>query len=113
MSRPTKYKCGKCGSLNVCVKLSGKRAGLYCADCGAWIEWLSYSNTKHAYKYLRDSGLIPENAAIKQVGKFQGSMIVYCSECKCQLSHSSAPRPTGQFDLIDAKFCPKCGKEFV
>ena len=113
MTKPTKYKCRKCNSLNVCVKQSGKRVGLYCSDCGAWLEWLTYDGMQRAYKHLKDSGLLPEGVAFKQIGRFHGGTIVRCSECRCQLSHSQAPIPTGQFNLIDAKFCPQCGKEFV
>ena len=33
-------KC-KCGSENFAIMIKGTQKGLYCADCGKWIKWLT------------------------------------------------------------------------
>ena len=62
---------------------------------------------------MREIGILPADAAYKRIGRTGKDTFIRCSECNCQLYHSAAPKPVGQFDLIDAKFCPKCGKKFV
>lgn len=108
-----KYSCRKCSSENVYVKQANKLTGMYCADCGAWIQWLTYRETLRTYDYMKKKGLLPEGKAYKRVGRFRTSTIVKCSNCSCQLFHSDSLKPLGQFDLIDAKFCPQCGFEFI
>lgn len=34
-------KCIKCGSTDTIVKSNGPHKGLYCANCGKWLKWLS------------------------------------------------------------------------
>lgn len=36
-----KFQCKKCGSDNVFIQPSGNNTGLYCGDCGKWIQWLN------------------------------------------------------------------------
>ena len=107
------WECHKCGSEKLLVRQREHRTGIYCRECGAWIQWIDYRDAMRVYDTLKKKGIIPENAVYKRVGKFKGNMVVRCSECKCQLYHSGAPAPIGQFDLIDASYCPKCGKEFL
>ena len=48
----------------------------------------------------------------KRIVRYSGNTIVKCSQCGCLLYRSNAPKPEGQFDLINAVFCPQCGREF-
>ena len=107
------YVCARCGSENICIKQANKRTGMYCSDCGAWIQWLSYREMLRTYNHMKESGLLPDGRAYKRVSQFKTGRIVKCSNCGCQLFHSESPKPLGQFDLIDAKFCPQCGWEFL
>lgn len=107
------WNCRRCGSENISVKLIGSKIGTYCRACNSWIQWINYRNIDYLYRTLQNKGLIPENASYKRIGKFKNAHLVRCSNCRCQLHHSGAPAPAGQFDLIDAKFCPQCGKEFL
>lgn len=36
-----KFKCPKCGSVDVFAEKSGNHTGLYCGSCGKWIKWLT------------------------------------------------------------------------
>lgn len=107
------YACKKCNSENIEVRQANKRTGLYCRDCGAWIQWLTYRETLRMYDHMNKKGLLPSDRAFKRVGRFGIHTIVKCSNCKCQLYNSGAPNPIGQFNLIDALFCPKCGLKFI
>lgn len=107
-----KYKCRKCNSTNVEVKIVGKRTGVYCLDCGAWIRWMSFKEMQKFYRVFKgtkESG----NKAYKVSRKMGSQTIVKCSNCKTQLYHSGAEPPKGQFNLINAVYCPKCGMEFI
>lgn len=108
-----KYSCKKCKSENIHVRQANKRTGMYCTDCGAWIQWLTYRETLRTYDHMEKKNLIPKDKAYKRSGRFKASTIVKCSNCGCQLFHSDSPKPLGQFDLIDAKYCPLCGREFA
>lgn len=50
--------------------------------------------------------------AKKRMARYAGNTIIKCSECGCLLYRSNAQKPEGQFDLINAVFCPLCGREF-
>lgn len=106
------FKCKKCGGI-LKVMQTSQKTGLYCAKCGAFDRWLNRkSDVKEAFNLL----ISREDArgkAIKRVTKYGGNTVIRCEKCDCQLYSAAAPRPLGQFDLLDANFCPKCGVEFV
>lgn len=106
------YSCRKCNSENIQIRQAHKRTGLYCKDCGAWIQWVTYREAQRMHDHLKKKGFA-DNKAFKRVCRSGTHTIIRCSECDTQLYHTNAPAPVGQFDLIDAVFCPKCGKEFV
>ena len=35
------FECPKCSSKDTFIKPNGNQTGLYCADCGKWIKWLT------------------------------------------------------------------------
>ena len=107
------YACKKCGSEKIEVKQANKRTGSYCMDCGAWIEWLTSRETLRMYKHLEEKKLLPPDKAYKRIGRLGKFAVGKCSNCGCQLFNSGVAKPLGQFDLMDALFCPKCGREFI
>ena len=104
------YQCRKCGSTNITVKVRGTNTGIYCADCGAWIEYISFDLMREYYK---DFNRIESTRAFKRCKRYNGNKIITCSNCNTQLYHSAEPMPIGQFNLLDAKYCPVCGLEFL
>lgn len=107
------YKCRKCSSNDVEVIVKGKKTGVFCSKCGAWIKWLTYEEIKVFYKNFKT---IESNAgkAFKMVSKQRnGTTIVKCSKCYTHLYNNKSYVPIGQFNLMDAKYCPKCGMEFM
>lgn len=113
MSNQIKYICKKCNSENVEIKQAGKLTGAYCKDCKAWIKWLDSKEIKAIYQQIRE--LTGTNGkAFRTFIKRKGNItIIKCSNCGCQLYNSNAPEPVGQFNLVNAIYCPKCGTELV
>ena len=107
-----KFKCSKCECTEVHIRQAGKHTGLYCSKCNAWIKWLSKPEVKEAYEYIKKS-YDDKKVSFRTFHKRNGATVIRCSECGCQLYHSNMPKPQGQFDLIDAKFCPLCGLELI
>lgn len=55
------YKCPKCDSEGMYIKVNGTQKGLYCMSCGRWIKWLN----KNEYRLLKDCHGIREAITIK------------------------------------------------
>lgn len=107
----SKYKC-KCGCEDTYVKPSSRRIGVYCHDCDSWIDWIKYQKAIELYKN-QDISSLGDMVAIRKIFRKSGITTMRCSECGCLLYNSCKPKIEGQFDLVNAKFCPKCGREFV
>ena len=107
-----KVRCRKCDSTDVEVKTSGNRTGAYCRKCGAWIKWMSYEEIQKYYRKFKETK-DSDNKAYKTTRKLNGHTIIKCSNCDTQLYNSGAGAPQGQFNLINAKYCPNCGMEFI
>ena len=108
-----RFVCERCGSTNLKVLQVNSKTGLYCAECKSFIRWLNRKiDVREAYERL-----IPKDAvvgkAIKKIIKYGRTTTIRCEKCDCLLFSSNETRPAGQFDLIDAKFCPNCGVEFI
>lgn len=105
--------CPRCGSTKTTVKQTKQRTGLYCVECSKWLQWLwSGKEIKKAYDDMFVAGDL-EGKGYKKIFKYGGNTTIRCSTCNCLLYSSKAGEPIGQFDLINAKFCPNCGLEFV
>lgn len=52
------FEC-KCGSKEIFIKENGNNKGLYCADCGKWICWLSKDNLRLAQRQIEQSIVNP------------------------------------------------------
>lgn len=108
------YECKKCGSKKVYAKpISGGRYGAFCDDCGERITYIKYNELAEINKQYRESCGEKDNVAFKSFRKYDTSVRMTCSNCGCLLYNSAFPKIKGQFNLVDAKFCPYCGKELI
>ena len=107
-----KYKCKECGSEKVYAKPSGRRMAVYCSDCNSWICWTTYKKMIEIYKKLEEQDL-PDNVAIRRIYKRSGITRMNCSKYNCLLYSSCYNSPEGQYDLVNAKYCPECGRELI
>ena len=106
------YICPKCGSKQLDVKQEKDKTALYCKECNKRIKWLAQKEVSSVNAQMKREN-VSIGKAFKSYAKFKGATIIRCPICKCQLYNSAAPEPQGQFDLVGAKYCPKCGVEFV
>ena len=54
-----------------------------------------------------------ENAALRNIKKRNSVITMKCTNCGCLLFNSLFPHPQGQFNLLNAGFCPSCGKRLI
>lgn len=106
------FKCKKCGCDKVYAIPSGRRMGVYCAECNEWIAWTSYRKMREIYSAI-DENSLNDKVAIRKIFKKRGITTMRCSKCDCLLYDSSTPKIQGQFDLVNAKFCPRCGRGLI
>lgn len=106
------FECKKCRSKNLTIKSVTGRNALYCKDCNTFLQWLDYDSVMFMHEYLQDQEG-NELKAYKRMIKKENATVLKCSECNTQLYNSSCPKPQGQYDLINARFCPVCGREFI
>lgn len=112
--------CKNCKSNKYYAKPSGRKIGLYCANCNTWISWITYSDICKLYenkdnKPIDDNVQLDDiNAAFKRISKSKKRVTtMQCSKCGCPLYDSSKPKVQYRFNLVNAKFCPKCGRQFI
>ena len=104
--------CPRCGSKEQTVKLTKKSIGIYCKNCGLRMA----SASKQRELNQNNKVLVGEAGdryATKRIRKYGNNTIITCDICGCLLHSSKFPPPEGQFDLVDASFCPACGNEFL
>lgn len=106
------FKCPKCENTKVYAKPQGRRMGVYCSNCSSWIAWTTYSNMKKIYKQIKLEDL-PDNIAMRDIFKRNKITTMKCSKCSCLLYNSCQPKAKGQFDLVNANYCPNCGRELI
>ena len=106
------YICPECGHNKVYVKPNGRRMGVYCADCNTWITWCTYKIAQSIYEEMKSQPL-NDKVALRKIAKRTGITTMRCSKCDCLLYNSSFPKVLGQFDLVNARFCPTCGRELL
>lgn len=105
------YKCPKCNCKKIYVKQTALHAGIYCSNCNAWIKWANFAELKKITNQISEN-IDDENMCIKTFHKYGGVMKMRCSFCNILLYSSDAEPTAGQFSLVNAKFCPNCGKKF-
>lgn len=54
------FEC-KCGSKEVFIKESSNNKGLYCSDCGKWIQWLGKDDLRLAQRQISIISSVPRN----------------------------------------------------
>lgn len=106
------YVCKHCGSAKVCIKPSGRRYGVYCSECDSWIEWTTLRGALEFHKDI-DPEALDEHMALRKYTKRNNRVTLKCSKCGCLLNDSLQLKVRGQFDLINARFCPNCGRELI
>lgn len=107
------FKCPNCGGDELIVIQCKSKTGLFCTSCGTRLRWLTTRKAvEEAYEHTLNSEDL-RCRAIKKIIHIGKTTIIRCEKCDCQLYSSGAYKPLGQFDLIDANFCPVCGAEFV
>lgn len=106
-------KCRLCGSEHLELRVVRNRTAIYCASCGKFNRWVtSTGEIKRLYSHLAEKGLI-EHKGFKVFARFGDNVTIRCGECGCHLYATKAGEPEGQFDLINAAYCPQCGIEFI
>jgi DNA-directed RNA polymerase subunit RPC12/RpoP len=107
-----RYICKKCSSERLTLYRDGNLIGLRCLQCGSWVTWTSRAMIEKDYKYIKQ---FPENDNIQMVvfTTKLGHKIAKCGNCRCTLYELGAPRPIYQFNLVDALYCPACGKQLI
>lgn len=104
------FKCPKCDSRNVIIKQVGARIGAYCKSCYAWITWVDSADIARIRKRTKYD---EKTQALRKFIRAKGKTIIKCGSCQTLLYNSSKPVPEGQFNLMDANYCPYCGKELL
>ncbi len=107
-----KYRCEKCNSTKVYLKPTRTRIGMYCSECGGWISYITYKDAIKFHKEMAKE-LKDESITVKTIIKRSGYTMMRCSKCGCLLYNSCLPKVQGQFNLVDANFCPKCGTQLA
>lgn len=105
--------CPYCESDKLELRQNNRKTSLYCASCGRFIHYVTTSaELKRRYEAMELSGL-SGHMGYKTFRRLRRNTLIHCSECDCLLFSSRDGNPPGQFNLLNASFCPKCGVEFV
>ena len=106
------YKCPECGCERVYSIPKGLGHGVYCAECNTWICWTIYKKMKEIYKQI-DNDSLNDDVSIRKTKTRNGITKMNCEKCGCLLYDSTSPKVEGQFDLVNAIYCPKCGRKLI
>ena len=106
------YTCTQCGCHKIYAKPNGRRMGIYCSDCNAWIAWTTYTKMCEIYKAIEEESL-NNGVALRKIFKRSGITTMKCGKCDCLLYNSCKPKIQGQFNLVNAEYCPKCGRKLI
>lgn len=90
------FVCPKCNSKDLFTKANGNQIGLYCGDCGKWIEWLSKDESR-IFDEQQKRNL---DVVDKPNNKIQCAACGYLTEEKDWYNSSIHGK---------IKICPKCG----
>jgi len=95
-------KCTKCGCETINVTRDSRGlASAFCSECGAFIKKMS---TNEAFDFYENKLKTMQEVPVEKVDK---PMCKYCTERYAIVSPYATIRPT----VIDAKYCPMCGRE--
>lgn len=108
------FKCLKCGGNMPSIKQINSSTGMYCRDCGAWQKWLvKRTEIAEVQQYIKEHLSEKDNRSERFFYKRNGVTTIKCSQCNCLLHTSGMPIPQGQFNLLNATFCPNCGCKLI
>ena len=102
----------KCGSKEYYSSAEGIMMKIYCATCNAFICNTTYKQHMKIYRTLDETKLSDEMAR-KRIFERSGILQFHCGKCNCLLYSSWQPKILGQFDLANAKYCPRCGRKLI
>lgn len=110
-------KCPYCKGTERYIKTMRVGATIFCRNCHNKIGNVrSHTQVKEIIKEMKEyeKSLGEEGKAFKVTTKYStGSVRIRCSNCRCLLFDSEYPEQGAQVKLINANYCPMCGKEFV
>jgi predicted RNA-binding Zn-ribbon protein involved in translation (DUF1610 family) len=106
------YTCPKCGHDKVYAKPQGRRMGVYCAKCNSWVCWTTYKKALAIYQAIKVEDL-NDNITMRKFSRPGGVVTMSCAKCGALLHNAAFPKVLGQFDLVNAKYCPVCGREII
>lgn len=109
-----RYTCPKCGSHDIRIGRTelNNKTSIYCDSCNTFISFVKNpAEKREIYKMLLEDS--NDEYALKVISRYGNNTTIRCEICGCPLYSSTAPQPKGQFDLINANFCPICGAEFM
>jgi len=99
--------------LNVKIRQNNYKTSLYCGDCGSFIGFVKSVKEINEIQSEIKKEIDSREHVCRKFVKNKIGLFITCPKCGCQLYSSNAPEIIGQFNLIDAKFCPGCGVMFV
>lgn len=85
---------------------------VYCSDCNEFISFTTYKKMVELYKLIEEKDL-NDDVALRRIYKRSGITRMNCSKCDCLLYSSLQSKILGQFDLVNASYCPKCGRKLI
>lgn len=112
------YECRKCKGKKIFAKPNGRRMGIYCADCGEWIAWTTYQKAIDIYAKREEENL-EDGLSLRKIKKYDGVTTMRCSKCNCLLYISSETKTRSKitaihsYDLVNANYCPNCGRRLI
>lgn len=106
------YICPDCGSTQVYVKPVHRRYDIRCSKCDKLITSTTYQKAKELYDVLKNKDL-PDNLTLKKIRKKNNVTRISCLKCGCLLYCDLYKKAEGQYDLVEAIYCPRCGRKFV
>ena len=108
------YVCKNCGCNRAFARpTSDNKHGVYCANCGERITYTTYNGMLEINERYRLTLKKSDKYALRNFRRYQNSIRMTCSNCGALLYNSSFPKIKGQFNLVNASYCPNCGKELI
>lgn len=104
--------CPRCNSRKIEYFLRGGHPAVRCYSCHYFLGRLSKPDEASLLAdHMIDDGAV--GTAYRNIYTTDYGTMIRCSVCGCMLHESWHKSPKGQFDLIEAEYCPKCGSKFL
>lgn len=112
----TRYKCPVCGSTEIYTKPHNTVYSVMCLDCGSFIRNVKYKEMQEINREIdrqSQENPIEGKSSRRRIVRRNNMVKMFCGFCGSMLYSSEYPAPEGQFDLVNAVFCPECGKFLI